>query len=435
MLVRRVWNNNKYGNFSYLVGCPRKKVALVVDPYTPELCVAAANQSGWKISAILNTHEHFDHTYGNTDLAEQTGARLLVSRTLADRIDGADEVVEVERPVVIGDGVLQILHTPGHTMGHICVLVTGVQPALIAGDTLFNAGVGNCRNGGDVDALFETIARLARELPGDCLIYPGHDYAMKNLAFALHVDPDNAEARRMLSTYENTSDRLESLRPWQMRSGAILSSDVLIQVMASTKPRQLSGSSACGARVTSGDGLASAHTRILREWGGSTMSYRKCALAMAVVTAAAVSYGCGSRQQSNQSSSSASSIQRGEYLVRIGACNDCHTPGYLLSEGQTPVDDWLVGDTLGWRGPWGTTYPRNLRLRFQDFRNKEEWIGYARAIRPLPPMAWFNLAAMSDEDLGAVYDFVRYLGPKGSAIPANVSASEVPNGPVVQFPM
>lgn len=58
------------------------------------------------------------------------------------------------------------------------------------------------------------------------------------------------------------------------------------------------------------------------------------------------------------------SIERGRYLAKIGGCNDCHTPGYGLSGGQVPEAQWLVGDQLGWNGPWGTTYPSNLRLFF-----------------------------------------------------------------------
>lgn len=165
------------------------------------------------------------------------------------------------------------------------------------------------------------------------------------------------------------------------------------------------------------------------------MWYRKCSLSLSLLAALAVISGCGSQAESRPSSSQTDSIRRGEYLVRVGACNDCHTPGYLLNEGQVPVEDWLVGNSLGWSGPWGTTYARNLRLRFQDFRSKEEWIEYARLIRTLPPMAWFNLTAMTDEDLGAIYDFIRHLGPKGSAAPLNIPVDRAPDGPVVQFPM
>ena len=206
MLVEQIRNNNEFGNFSYLLACPRRREALAVDPYTPAAAVAGAALRGWTIRTIINTHDHFDHTHGNAELAALTGARLLVSRSLADLIDGADQLVDPEDVISVGDEVLRVLFTPGHTMGHICLLTNGLQPALISGDTIFNAGVGNCRNGGDVDTLFDTITRLASTLPDECLIYPGHNYALKNLAFAVDVEPDNADARAALAAYENASE-------------------------------------------------------------------------------------------------------------------------------------------------------------------------------------------------------------------------------------
>lgn len=145
--------------------------------------------------------------------------------------------------------------------------------------------------------------------------------------------------------------------------------------------------------------------------------------------------GCKAGGETDKAEALAKSIKQGEYLVRVGACNDCHTPGYLMSEGKTPVKEWLVGDTLGWRGAWGTSYPMNLRLRFQEFPTSKEWIEYSRKMRPQPPMAWFNVAVMTDEDLTAIYDFIRSLGPAGTMPPTFVPANEVPNGPYVQFPM
>lgn len=165
------------------------------------------------------------------------------------------------------------------------------------------------------------------------------------------------------------------------------------------------------------------------------MSYRKWVVSMSLVGVVALASGCGTKGQAVEADSLSASIARGEYLIRVAGCNDCHTPGYLVADGKTPVEDWLVGDSLGWSGPWGTTYASNLRLRFQDFRSKEEWVEYARLIRPLPPMPWFNLAAMTDEDLGAIYDFVRHLGPKGAAAPSVVPVDGTPQGPVVRFPM
>ena len=103
---------------------------------------------------------------------------------------------------------------------------------------------------------------------------------------------------------------------------------------------------------------------------------------------------------------------RGRYLVKIAGCNDCHTPGYADAAGQIPERDWLIGDTIGWYGPWGTTYASNLRLYMQDL-SEEQWLMVAHTIRFRPPMPWFALRDMTEEDLRAIYWFIRNLGPAG----------------------
>lgn len=129
----------------------------------------------------------------------------------------------------------------------------------------------------------------------------------------------------------------------------------------------------------------------------------------------------------------AAQIERGRYLVTIGGCNDCHTPGYPQAGGNVPEQDWLTGDGLGWRGPWGTTYAPNLRL-MMDKLTEEQWLAMARTLETRPPMPWFNVRAMSEADLRAVYRFVRHLGPKGGRAPAYVPPNAMPKTPVVSFP-
>ena len=124
---------------------------------------------------------------------------------------------------------------------------------------------------------------------------------------------------------------------------------------------------------------------------------------------------------------------RGRYVVTIGGCNDCHTPGYGLSGGKTPEKDWLVGDSLGWRGPWGTTYPANLRLYMQDLSEKE-WVQKAKTLETRPPMPWFALHEMTETDLRAIYRYIRALGPAGSPAPAYVPPNQEPKPPFVLFP-
>ena len=112
------------------------------------------------------------------------------------------------------------------------------------------------------------------------------------------------------------------------------------------------------------------------------------------------------------------SVARGRYLVSITGCNDCHTAGYAQRGGQAPVSSWLTGLSVGYQGPWGTTYPANLRLTVQSM-TEGQWLVFARAEKR-PPMPWFSLKDMSDGDLIDIYHFIRSLGPAGDPVPAAV---------------
>jgi len=126
-------------------------------------------------------------------------------------------------------------------------------------------------------------------------------------------------------------------------------------------------------------------------------------------------------------------IERGRYIARIAACNDCHTPGYIDTAGNVPEQDWFIGNTLGWSGDWGTTYPANLRLYMQRV-TEDEWVRIAHSVELRPPMPWFILHDLSEADLRAFYRFVRYLGPAGEAAPPYLTAEQAPPRPTIQFP-
>lgn len=126
-------------------------------------------------------------------------------------------------------------------------------------------------------------------------------------------------------------------------------------------------------------------------------------------------------------------LDRGRYLAVIAGCNDCHTSGYLLSEGNVPEKDWLRGDRLGWNGPWGTTYAPNLRIFMQDL-SEEQWLKTARTVKLRPPMPWYALHRMTDQDLKAIYRLVRSLGPAGEPAPTYLPPGQTPAGPYVIFP-
>lgn len=127
-------------------------------------------------------------------------------------------------------------------------------------------------------------------------------------------------------------------------------------------------------------------------------------------------------------------VERGRYLARIAACNDCHTPNYAATEGKVPEAEWLTGDRLGWQGPWGTSYPANLR-RFFARTSEADWLRIARERGFRPPMPGVILRDMSDDDLRALWHYVRALGPAGEEMPAWLPPGQEPSGPVVRFPM
>jgi mono/diheme cytochrome c family protein len=126
-------------------------------------------------------------------------------------------------------------------------------------------------------------------------------------------------------------------------------------------------------------------------------------------------------------------LNRGRYLAVIAGCNDCHTAGYLLSEGKVPEKEWLTGDRLGWNGPWGTTYAPNLRLFMRDM-SEDQWLKVAHTLKLRPPMPWYAVNQMTTRDLRAIYRLVRSLGPAGEPAPAYLPPGKTPEGPYIIFP-
>ncbi len=124
-------------------------------------------------------------------------------------------------------------------------------------------------------------------------------------------------------------------------------------------------------------------------------------------------------------------VERGRYIVATSGCNDCHTTGYMQKEGKVPESEWLTGDSVGWQGPWGTTYPANLRLVMSRL-TEQQWLVRARgAFRP--PMPGFNLHAMTDADLKAIYRYVKSLPVKGDPAPAYVPPGGLVKTPYLDF--
>ena len=204
MIVEQIWTANAYRNFNYLIACPDSGEALAIDPLDHQRCLARAKERGWAITQVLNTHEHGDHIGGNKPVIAATGAKLLAHANAKGRIPGIDRGLGAGDVIKVGKSVeLEALDTPGHTMSHVCLLSHADQPALFCGDTLFNAGAGNCHNGGHPNELYGTFAAQLAKLPEDTLVYPGHDYIANNLRFTLDREPDNSRAAALLDDVED----------------------------------------------------------------------------------------------------------------------------------------------------------------------------------------------------------------------------------------
>lgn len=199
MIVLQIYADNPLRNFHYLIACPETRDALVIDPLDVKKCLEGAAREDLKITKILNTHEHWDHIDGNGEMQRKTGAQVYAHHGAVEKIGNVDVGLHAGDTIAIGTTVtLTVMDTPGHTMSHLCLLSKGDQPALFCGDTLFNAGAGNCHNGGDPDILYDTFSSQLDRLADHTLIYPGHDYIVNNLEFTLDREPGNEEAHKML---------------------------------------------------------------------------------------------------------------------------------------------------------------------------------------------------------------------------------------------
>lgn len=187
ILVKTFYGYNELRNFSYLILDKNSGHCWIIDPYEARPIIDYIKKNGLIPKGILNTHQHFDHIRGNAQLEEEFSVPVR-------KLKNADSIK-------LDEGhLLETVDTPGHTMDHqVFVWKTKAGPwSLFSGDTLFNSGVGNCRGGGDVNALFHTTEKILRTLPPSTLLYPGHDYRKRNMEFAQKLEPENKKVREEL---------------------------------------------------------------------------------------------------------------------------------------------------------------------------------------------------------------------------------------------
>jgi len=161
-------------NFCYIVGCEATRKALVIDPGADvELILSEAEKEALVIELIVNTHTHGDHTAGNARLKALTNARIILHERDASGYPQADVRLSDEKTLQLGGITFDVIQTPGHTPGGICLHAEG---NLFTGDTLFVGDSGRTDlPGGDRPTLGASIRRLMA-LPDGTVVWPGHDY-------------------------------------------------------------------------------------------------------------------------------------------------------------------------------------------------------------------------------------------------------------------
>lgn len=210
-VVEQIFTGNALRNFNYLVRGRGGKV-VAIDPFDATLLSPRIRKNQGRLIAIINTHEHADHTMGNADLVQEFQAPVYAHPKGEGKIPKVQGFLEDGDEIAVDSKhCLRAMDTPGHTHAHLCLLLlkNDTPCAIFTGDTLFNAGVGNCYNGGNPEILYETICHRFMSLPDDILVYPGHEYLGRNLDFTLRYWPSNDWARKLREDYRKSNpDRI-----------------------------------------------------------------------------------------------------------------------------------------------------------------------------------------------------------------------------------
>ena len=186
-------------NYGVLIHDAAAGLTASIDAPEAEPIRRALAQKGWKLTHILVTHHHADHTQGIAPLKAETGCTVIGPKGEAARIQGLDRTVGGGESFGLGGFEVKVLDTPGHTAGHITYHIPSAKVAF-AGDTLFAIGCGRVIEG-NMETMWQSLARLAA-LPPDTEVYCGHEYTLANARFALSVEPENEALQKRAKEVE-----------------------------------------------------------------------------------------------------------------------------------------------------------------------------------------------------------------------------------------
>ena len=210
--VIQIYGYNQLRNFSYILHNEKKDITICIDPYDPEQIIQILENQKLYLTHIINTHEHFDHTKGNQKLIQVYSPSVYGHPQNRNSIFGMNSVLlENDTILLEADERLKVLDSPGHTLSHISLVLEKKDSSycIFSGDTLFQAGVGNCKNNGNPKILYQTIDKFLSILENETIVYPGHNYIKHNLSFTLNIDKENTEAKNLLNSILNSKDEIK----------------------------------------------------------------------------------------------------------------------------------------------------------------------------------------------------------------------------------
>jgi hydroxyacylglutathione hydrolase len=175
-------------NYGVLLHDPESGATAAIDAPEAAPVEAALKATGWRLTDILVTHHHADHTDGIAALKGSHRCRVVAPHGEAARIPLVDETVRENDKVRVGSLEARVLETPGHTAGHISYVFPADKLAFV-GDTLFSIGCGRVIEG-TPEMMWQSLLKL-RGLPDDTRVYCGHEYTLANVRFARTIEPDN----------------------------------------------------------------------------------------------------------------------------------------------------------------------------------------------------------------------------------------------------
>jgi len=196
-------------NYVWLIANSETGETAAVDPSVADPVLEAVRSQGLRLTQVLNTHWHPDHTGGNDAIREATGC-TITGPAEAEKVSKMDRIVAGGDRAQIGEIEAELIDIPAHTAGHVAFHLPAAQAAFV-GDTLFAMGCGRLFEG-DAAQMYESLQRLAG-LPAETRIYCGHEYTLDNGRFALTVEPDNAALVRRVEEVEAARERGEVTLP------------------------------------------------------------------------------------------------------------------------------------------------------------------------------------------------------------------------------